>query len=265
MPETLKIFSAISAAMADVEAIGKDRRNQQQGFNFRGIDDVYNSMHNILSKHKIFTVPEILSVESTEKPSKSGGILFYEKYKIQYTFYADDGSSVKAVVIGIGMDSGDKAGNKAMSIAHKYALLQVFCIPTADEKDPDAESHEPKYTKPAPAPVAPVPAYIQPDKGILSLAQAVAPVPATPAPDNQGWSIGIVEKVEHKSGTTKSGKPWQRWGITIHDTIFGTFSETIGTAAQTLQGSTVRFKYEEDGKYKTLTAIEPVGREPGVD
>ena len=41
------------------------------------------------------------------------------------------------------MDSGDKATNKAMAIAMKYALFQVFCIPTEEMKDPDAETPEP--------------------------------------------------------------------------------------------------------------------------
>ena len=40
------------------------------------------------------------------------------------------------------MDSGDKAANKAMSAAHKYALLQVFCIPTEEPKDSENEHHE---------------------------------------------------------------------------------------------------------------------------
>jgi hypothetical protein len=64
--------------------------------------------------------------------------------KIQYRFYADYGSSVEAVVIGEGMDSGDKASNKAMSIAHKYAFFQVFCIPTEEvaASDPDNYTHE---------------------------------------------------------------------------------------------------------------------------
>ena len=154
------IYTAISSAMADVDAIGKDRRNQQQGFSFRGIDDVYNSLHAVMVKHKIFSTSEIVSISSTEKPTKTGGTLFYEKYTITYTFHTVDGSNVKTTVVGIAMDSGDKAGNKAMAIAHKYALLQLFCIPTEDAKDPDAETHavvqmepgedrdEPPYTPP---------------------------------------------------------------------------------------------------------------------
>ena len=41
------------------------------------------------------------------------------------------------------MDSGDKATNKAMSVAFKYACFQVFCIPTEEMRDPDAETPPP--------------------------------------------------------------------------------------------------------------------------
>ncbi len=40
------------------------------------------------------------------------------------------------------MDSGDKSANKAMSAAYKYALMQVFCIPTDEPKDTENETHE---------------------------------------------------------------------------------------------------------------------------
>jgi len=46
------------------------------------------------------------------------------------------------------MDSGDKAANKAMSVAHKYAFLQVLAIPTKETKDPDHESYEIKPKSP---------------------------------------------------------------------------------------------------------------------
>ena len=60
--------------------------------------------------------------------------------KIKYTFYAEDGSNVSAVVIGEGMDSAAKASNKAMAVGMKYAMFQVFCIPTEEMPDSDAET-----------------------------------------------------------------------------------------------------------------------------
>ena len=138
----MKIYAAMADAMADVTAIGKNKRNTHQGFNFRGVDDVYNQLHGILSKHRIFSAPEVLAERSEEQTTSKGGVLIYRILTIKYTFYADDGSNVSVTVIGEGMDPGDKAANKAMSVAHKYALFQVFMIPTAEVVDPDVESYE---------------------------------------------------------------------------------------------------------------------------
>lgn len=134
------IYQAITEIMADVEAIGKDKRNQQQGFNFRGIDDVYNSIHPLFAKHGVFSVPFVESERTEDRLTKNGGNLIYRILTIRYTFYASDGSFIEARVLGEGMDSGDKGANKAMAIAHKYALLQVLCIPTEDMPDPDSET-----------------------------------------------------------------------------------------------------------------------------
>lgn len=137
-----KIYSAIAAVMRETSAISKARQNQQQRFNFRGIDDVMNELHPTLAKCGVFIVPEVLEEHRDQGNTKSGGLMFYTRQKIKFSFYAEDGSHVDSVVIGEAMDTGDKASNKALSIGFKYACLQVFCIPTEDEKDPDAQSHE---------------------------------------------------------------------------------------------------------------------------
>lgn len=140
------IYSKISDVMKEIEAIGKTGKNVQQNYKFRGIDDVYNSIHQVLAKHGIFTVPEVINERSEQKITKSETVLIYRILTMKYHFFASDGSSVTATVIGEGMDSGDKASNKAMSVAHKYALMQVFCIPTEEPKDPEHDSHEIKNT-----------------------------------------------------------------------------------------------------------------------
>ena len=137
------IFKKIIEVMADINAIGKDRRNQQQGFQFRGIDDVMNELHSSLAKCGVFVLPKVLEETRTTGKTSRGGDMFYTRLKINFGFYAEDGSHVDAVVIGEAMDTGDKASNKALSIGLKYAMLQVFCRPTEDEKDPDAVSPQP--------------------------------------------------------------------------------------------------------------------------
>lgn len=143
MAETALIYKKIIEVMADINAIGKDRRNQQQGFQFRGIDDVMNELHGSLAKCGVFVLPTVLEENRTTGKTRNGGDMFYTRLKINFGFYAEDGSHVDAVVIGEAMDTGDKASNKALSIGLKYAMLQVFCIPTEDEKDPDAVSPQP--------------------------------------------------------------------------------------------------------------------------
>ena len=137
-----KIYAAMAAIMKETDAIGKDQRNQQQGFQYRGIDDVYNAMHHVLAKHGVFMTPEVLEKSREERTNKNGTVLAFTIMRMKYTFYAEDGSNVSCTVEGEGMDSGDKSSNKAMAVAHKYAMLQTFCIPTAEVKDPDAEVHE---------------------------------------------------------------------------------------------------------------------------
>lgn len=142
MAEIPMIYKAISEAMKACEAVGKDSRNPQQGYTYRGIDAVMNAINPALTKAQIFAVPEVLEVTREERTTSRGGNIIYSVAKIKYTFFAADGSNISATVIGEGMDSGDKSMNKAMSAAFKYALFQVFCIPTEEMIDSETESHE---------------------------------------------------------------------------------------------------------------------------
>ena len=139
----LAIYKAISGVIADIGAVGKDGMNTQQKYRFRSIDDVYNVLNPALAKNKVFIVPEILEERREARNMKSGAECTFVICKIKYTFYAEDGSFIEAIVIGEGMDYGDKATNKAMAIGYKYVCFQVFCIPTEDlTDDPDKESPE---------------------------------------------------------------------------------------------------------------------------
>jgi hypothetical protein len=151
--ENAKIYTAIPAIMDEIGHIGKDKKNQQQGFMFRGIDQVMNAMKPLMTKHGVFAVPEVVDTQRSERTTKSGGNLIYTIHKIKYHFVASDGSEVCATVVGEGMDSADKSSNKAMAVAFKYACFQVFCIPTEEmaKDDPDGYSHESSVPTPTQA------------------------------------------------------------------------------------------------------------------
>lgn len=138
-----QIHEAICAAMGRTGAIGKDKKNQQQGFKYRGVDDVMNALQPVFTEFMIFCTPRVIDVKREERTTKNGGAMTYTVVTVEYTFYAADGSSVSCVVCGEGMDSADKSTSKAMSIAFKYACFQLLCIPTEETApDPDREYHE---------------------------------------------------------------------------------------------------------------------------
>ena len=142
---TPKVYAAIVKVMTEIGRVGiaKGRKNAQQGYQFRGIDDVYNELNALLAAAQLVILPHVQSRIVTERETKSGGVLFYVVLEVGFTFVsAEDGSMAHVQAYGEAMDSGDKATNKAMSAAYKYACMEVFCIPTEGNPDADAETHE---------------------------------------------------------------------------------------------------------------------------
>ena len=143
-----EIYKALATVNKSIKAIGKDRTNHQQGFKFRGIDDVMNELHSLFAANEIIILQTVNEVNVTERTNQRGTALFFVRINVTYQFTHSDGSHADITVYGEAMDSGDKATTKAMSIALKYALLQMFLIPTEEEKDPDAVAHEVKAKLP---------------------------------------------------------------------------------------------------------------------
>jgi hypothetical protein len=162
-----KVYGKIAEVIGRLakEGIAKSRTNQQQGYKFRGIDDVYNALSQHLADVGLCIIPTVVSREVIERASRTGGAVFSVVVTGDYDLVcAEDGSCHRARMVGEAMDSGDKATNKAMSAAYKYMALQTFCIPVegeedADEKDPPpiVPATRPKEPKPEPHGEEPAP------------------------------------------------------------------------------------------------------------
>jgi hypothetical protein len=142
----MNVYKAINRVQAELskQGISKAHRNSQgAGYNFRGIDDVYNAISPLLAQHGLCILPRMLSRTCDERQSKSGGALFYVTVEAEFDLVcAEDGSKHTVRTFGEAMDSGDKGTNKAMSAAYKYAAFQTFAIPTEGDNDADAQTHE---------------------------------------------------------------------------------------------------------------------------
>ena len=142
----MKVYQAINAVQTELAKIGiskSSRNNQGSGYNFRGIDAVYNVLSSIMAQNGLCIIPRMLTRTCEERTSKSGGALFYVTVEAEFDLVsAEDGSKHTARTFGEAMDSGDKATNKAMSAAYKYMAFQTFAIPTEGDNDADAHTHE---------------------------------------------------------------------------------------------------------------------------
>lgn len=127
--------------MKDVQAIAKDERNQQQKFNFRGIDAVMNAVGPSLRAHGVIVIPAAVDLRVEHYSTKTGTAMRNVTVHMQYTIHGPEGDTMIGSAWGEAADSGDKATSKAISVAYRTFLLQGLTIPT-DEPDPDAESHQ---------------------------------------------------------------------------------------------------------------------------
>lgn len=244
VPAVYQKIAAVSAELAQV-GISKGRKNQQQGYAFRGIDDVLNVLAPMLANHGLVILPRILSRDVTERESKSGGTLFTVSVAAAFDFVAAvDGSLHTVQTYGEAMDSADKATNKAMSAAYKYAAFLAFCIPTEGDNDADAHTHEPapRVTRPVAQPLPPA-----------------RPAPAGDthaAPEGEGHVKVTAVKVG-KQGQNDKG-PW-----TLHVVKFSdgreatTFDDKIARRAEEAQrrGVPIRPALEEKAGKFTIKNI----------
>lgn len=139
------IYKKMSDVMREIGSVGKDQKNVAQGFKFRGIDQFVNALYPALTKHGVFMCPRVTSastdIRDVERSSGKRGVDKHVSLLVEYDFFAEDGSKVTMGPIAAeGVDSGDKATNKALSAALKYGLIQTFSIPTEDMTDGDSES-----------------------------------------------------------------------------------------------------------------------------
>tara|TARA_R110000868_G_scaffold343490_1_gene604500 strand:+ start:115 stop:837 length:723 start_codon:yes stop_codon:yes gene_type:complete len=146
--EKQTVYQAITKVQGALAKIGisKDRTADTGGrgnYKFRGIDDIYNAIAPLLSEYGLCILPRVMSRYITERQSKTGNALFCIVVDMEFDFVSSaDGSKHTVKMLGEAMDSGDKATNKAMSAAYKYACLQTFCIPTEGDNDSETATHE---------------------------------------------------------------------------------------------------------------------------
>ena len=145
MSDTENIHSKLAAIIGELPAIGKESRvTGNFGYNYRGIEDILPAVKTLFAKHGVHVSPNHTLVSDEFGLGNKGNqrrVVLHSGF----SFYAADGSSFTCFTMGEAMDTQDKALNKAMTAAYKYALIQTLAI--ADGDDPDA--YQPGESAPA--------------------------------------------------------------------------------------------------------------------
>ena len=137
-----KAIVGVCRALSE-EGIAKSHQNQDDGYSFRSVDDVYRALSPLLVEHGLVILPSVLERKVTVRPAQGGRAVSCVSLAVKYTIVsANDGSKFEVVVHGEAMDASDKGTNKAMQAAYKYMAFQTFCIPVAGEEDADSVTLE---------------------------------------------------------------------------------------------------------------------------
>lgn len=196
------IYKKMSEVMKDIGAVTKDQKNMAQGFKFRGIDQFVNALYPALTKHGVFMAPRATQfAQELKEVTRSNGKAGVDKHVsilMEYDFYAEDGSRVTVGPIPAeGLDSGDKATNKALSAALKYALIQTFSVPTEDMAEADLDSPEIGTTVKATATAV-----------SATVASATSSTPVVTAPQSLNKVSSFRKKATTTPATVSSSEEW---------------------------------------------------------
>lgn len=134
---TPRIHAAVAAIISELPAFGKDAEMEQgQRYRYRSIDSMLPYFKELFAAHGVHCTPVYEVLVDGTVTARGGAEMTRAVVKGMFRFIsAEDGSSVACQTIGEARDAGDKAFNKAMTAAYKYALIQTFAVADADDPD----------------------------------------------------------------------------------------------------------------------------------
>lgn len=139
----MNVFQRFSKVQASMSKIGIDKsgKNKQQGYAYRGIDQVMNTVGPILAEHEVLIMPSVLNHHMTQGTTKNGGVSFHHTVEVEYLITGPEGDHMGPFKSrGECIDTSDKGLNKACTAAFKYWVLTALCIPTEASDDADNET-----------------------------------------------------------------------------------------------------------------------------
>ena len=138
----LNLAQKLAKAMDDMGALAKDGSNNSQGWAFISESAIKAAIRRVAGKYGFAIIPtKINKIDKYERKTSRGGTLYF--YDVIQDFIVTDGKEqYEMQMIGTGSDSGDKAVNKAVTVAFKNLEKQLFNVSDQNDPDPDSETNE---------------------------------------------------------------------------------------------------------------------------
>ena len=130
------LWEAVRAVMSEVSFIQKEKV-QSLNYKVASQEAFVHALRPAMMKHGLVLLPAKMDISHHEQyPSRSGGttnlIRIVAGWKLIHT---KTGESYEFNTLGEAADSSDKASNKAMTAANKYAVRLAFLIETGEDPD----------------------------------------------------------------------------------------------------------------------------------
>lgn len=147
----LEALHSVQKSLA-TQGMAKEGANTFDGYNFRGIDQVYNNLGPLLAEHKLLILPQVLDRSEQVYTNAKGTQMVRTVLRVRFVCKAVDCDGEEHIEsFGEAADRSDKSTNKAMSAAFKYAMINAFCIPIVPGSVDDADAESPVHEQELPA------------------------------------------------------------------------------------------------------------------
>ena len=144
------LVKKLAKIMGKIGVVPKTGFNNFHKYNYTTEADVQAITSNRMAEENLIMIVIEVENETRQVTTKNGKTEFI--YRGTFDFQIHDGDSGEVLtmrVSGEGQDTGDKAAYKALTGAHKYALMKLFQISTGDDPERQEEpQQQPRSNKP---------------------------------------------------------------------------------------------------------------------
>ena len=141
------LVKKLAKIMGKIGVVPKTGFNKFHKYNYTTEADVQAITSNRMAEENLIMIVIEIENETRQVTTRGGNTEFI--YRGTFDFQIHDGDSGEVLtmrVSGEGQDAGDKAAYKALTGAHKYALMKLFQISTGD--DPEQQEEPPQQNNP---------------------------------------------------------------------------------------------------------------------